>query len=124
MNSLALAFLRIVPSALLIVHGFQKFQQIVQGNFEFDQNLLGIGSTGTLMLLTLGEFIAPIFLILGFQTRIAAIVAGFVMVLKVLFIYGASTFPLGAQAENSLLFLVSFIAIYMLGPGKYSLDKK
>jgi putative oxidoreductase len=97
---------------------------IVAGNFEFAQDPIGIGSTGTLFLLTLGEFVAPIFLILGFQTRIAAIVAGLVMFVKAVFMYGATQLPMGPEAENALLFLVGFASIYLLRPGKYSLDKK
>jgi len=123
-NNLAFAILRIVPSALLIVHGFQKFRMVVAGNLDYQSDPVGIGSTPTLFLLTLGEFVAPVFMILGFKTRIAAIVAAVVMFINAFLLNGGTRFPISLNAENSLLFLVCFASVYMLGPGTYSLDRK
>lgn len=124
MKDLGLAILRIIPSALLIVHGFGKFRMVVAGSFDYPNDPVGIGTTGTLFLLTIGEFLAPIFLILGFKTRIAAIVVGITMFINAFLIHNAAKFPITQGAENALLFLTCFAAVYMLGPGVHSMDKK
>lgn len=125
MNNTALSILRIIPSILLITHGFQKFRMLVAGNLEFPSDPVGIGTTPTLILFTLGEFVAPILIILGFKTRIAAIVTAVVMFIDAFFVHNVvSGLNISLSAENAVLYMVIYVAIYMLGPGQYSLDKK
>lgn len=119
-NDIGLALLRIVPSALLLTHGIPKFQKLITGNFEF-ADPLGIGATPTLFLAVLAEFICPILIILGFKTRWAAVLPALTMVVAAFVVHAAD--PFGVK-EKALLFLGFFIAIYLLGPGKFSLDKK
>ena len=119
-HDIGLALLRIVPSALLLTHGIPKFQKLITGDFEFPDPI-GIGATPSLFLAVLGEFLCPILIILGFKTRWAAIMPALVMAVAAFVVHSAD--PFGVK-EKALLFLGFFIAIYMLGPGKYSLDKK
>lgn len=119
-HDLGLALLRIVPSALLLTHGIPKFQKLITGDFEF-ADPIGIGATPTLFLAVLGEFLCPILIILGFKTRWAAIVPALVMVVAAFIVHSAD--PFGVK-EKALLFLGFFVAIFLLGPGKFSLDKK
>jgi putative oxidoreductase len=115
-----LALLRIVPSALLLTHGIPKFQKLIGGDFEF-ADPLGIGATPTLFLAVLGEFICPILLILGFKTKWAAIPPALVMAVAAFVVHSAD--PFGVK-EKAFLFLGFFIVIFLLGPGKFSLDKE
>ena len=119
-HDIGLALLRIVPSALLLTHGIPKFQKLITGDFEF-ADPIGIGATPTLFLAVLGEFLCPILIILGFKTRWAAILPALVMAVAAFVVHAAD--PFGVK-EKALLFLGFFVAIYLLGPGKFSLDKK
>lgn len=119
-HDIGLALLRIVPSALLLTHGIPKFQKLITGNFEF-ADPIGIGATPTLFLAVLGEFLCPVLIILGFKTRWAAILPALIMIIAAFVVHDAD--PFGVK-EKALLFLGFFVAIYLLGPGKYSLDKK
>ncbi|MGX1930014.1 DoxX family protein [Flagellimonas sp. 2504JD4-2] len=117
---LGLALLRIVPSALLMTHGYPKLQKLISGDTEW-LNPIGIGQAPSLFLAMLGEFICPILIIIGFKTRWAAIPSAITMFVAA-FIHHASD-PLGKK-ELALVYFVVFVVIYLLGPGKYSVDKK
>ena len=67
----------------------------------------------------LGEFFAPLFLIVGFKTRWASIPAIITMFVAAFVAHAGE--PLG-EREHSLLYMIAFIAIAMIGPGEYSLD--
>ncbi len=117
---LGLALLRIVPSAFLLTHGFPKFQKLISGNLEF-ANPLGIGEAPSLFLAVIGEFICPILMIIGLKTRWAAIPPTIIMLVAAFVMHGAD--PIGKK-ELPLLYAVIFIVVFLLGPGKYSIDKK
>jgi len=117
---LGLAILRILPNAFMLTHGFPKFQKLISGNTEFGDPL-GIGPAPTLFLAVVAEFICPILMIIGFKTKWATIPSALTMAVAAFVVHGADPFNV---KEKALLFLVIFIAIFLLGPGKYSLDRK
>ncbi len=121
LNNIGLALLRIIPSAImLIVHGLPKLQKLLAGNFEF-ADPIGIGAAPSLFLTVIGEFVAPLLIIIGFKTRFAAIPAAITMFVAAFVIHGADPF---AKKELALLYFVFFLIIALVGPGKYSIDKK
>ncbi|TXN35596.1 DoxX family protein [Flagellimonas hymeniacidonis] len=117
---LGLALLRIVPAAFMLTHGLPKFQKLISGNTEF-VNPLGIGQAPSLFLTVIGEFICPILLIIGFKTRWAAIPTVITMLVAGLVYHGADPF---GKKELALLYATIFIVVFLLGPGKYSVDRK
>ncbi|UJH67452.1 DoxX family protein [Allomuricauda sp. SCSIO 65647] len=117
---IALALLRIVPSALMLTHGIPKFQKLISGNIEFI-NPLGIGEAPTLFLAVLGEFVAPILVIIGLKTKWATIPTILTMAAAAFIVHAPD--PIGKR-ELALLYLTIFVLIFLLGPGKYSIDKK
>ena len=119
-NDIGLALLRILPSAFLLTHGIPKFQKMIGGDFEFGDPI-GIGPTPTLFLAVIAEFICPILLIVGFKTRWVAILPAITMLVAAAIVHSAD--PFGTK-EKALLFLVTFVAMILLGPGKYSMDRK
>ncbi len=116
--------LRVSFAAMFLLHGIHK----VFGGTAFIQGLLeqhgvpGFVAYGVY----LGEVVAPILLILGLFTRVAAIfvigTCGFVFWLM----HGGDLFTLnklGAWAAEDIgVYLFSAIAILLLGPGKYALE--
>ncbi|MDV7138691.1 DoxX family protein [Maribacter sp. TH_r10] len=119
-TQIGLAFLRIMPSLLMISHGLPKFQKLISGNFEFGDPI-GIGATPSLFLTVLAEFICPILIIIGFKTRWMAVPVAITMAVAAFIVHGAD--PFGTK-EKALVYLVFFIAIILLGPGKFSIDRK
>ena len=121
LNNLGLALLRIIPSGIMLfVHGLPKLQKLLAGNFEF-ADPIGIGAAPSLFLTVIGEFVAPLLIIIGFKTRFAAIPAAITMFVAAFVIHGADPF---AKKELALLYFVFFLIIALVGPGKYSIDKK
>ena len=105
---------------MMLVHGYPKFRKLISGDMEF-ANPLGIGEGPSLFLAVIGEFIAPILIIIGYKTRFAAIPTLITMLVAAFIAHGAD--PFGVK-EKALLFAVIYAVIILLGPGKYSLDKK
>ena len=119
-TNIGLALLRIVPSILLLTHGIPKFQKLISGNFEFGDPI-GIGATPSLFLAVIGEFVCPILIIIGFKTRWMAVPPAITMLVAGFIVLAADPF---GKKEKAFLFLTFFIAIIILGPGKFSIDKK
>lgn len=119
-NDIGLALLRIAPSAMMLSHGIPKFQKLISGNFEFGDPI-GIGAAPSLFLTVIGEFLCPILIIIGFKTRWAAIPSAITMLVAGFIVHGADPF---ATKEKAMMYAVFFIAIALLGPGKYSIDRK
>ena len=119
-NDIALAILRIAPSVMLLTHGLPKLQKILGGNLEF-ADPLGIGSAPSLFLAVIGEVICPLLVILGIKTRWSAVPTIIMRAVISFMHHGNDTFK---SKELALLYLTFFIVIFLLGPGKYSFDKK
>jgi len=119
-TDLALAILRIGTSAMMLTHGIPKFERLFADEIQFGDPL-GIGVSTSLTLAVIGEFIAPIFIIIGFRTKLAAIFPIATMLVAFFFVHLND--PFGKQ-EKALLFLMAFLVIFLAGPGKYSVDKK
>lgn len=120
MKDIGLAFFRIAVSALMLTHGTPKFQKLIAGDFEFGDPI-GIGAAPSLFLAVIGEFICPILVIIGFKTRLSAIPVAITMAVAGFIVHGAD--PFGTK-EKAFLFLIAFITIALVGPGKFSIDKK
>ncbi|QBA65603.1 DoxX family protein [Muriicola soli] len=119
-NNIGLAFLRISASAMMLSHGYPKFQKLLSGDFEFGDPI-GLGATPTLFLAIIAEFICPILVMIGFKTRWAALPTAITMAVAAFIVHAPDAF---ASKEKALLFLTLFVAIIFLGPGKFSIDKK
>ncbi len=113
-------FLRVSFSFMLLPHGWSKINRLFAEDIKFSDPI-GIGEVPSLILVAFAEFIVPILIILGFKTRWISIFPIVTMVV-VAFIH---KWDQGFfEIEKALLFLSGFIAIALIGPGKYSIDKR
>ncbi|WP_461532850.1 DoxX family protein [Sinomicrobium sp.] len=119
LSNIGLALLRIVPSVLLMTHGFGKVQMLFQGGEIQFPNPLGLGTIPSLVLASLAEFIAPIFIILGFKARWACIPVIITMATAFFIVHGNDALQI---KELALAYLTVFASIALCGPGKLSID--
>lgn len=120
LKDFGLAFFRVSISIMLLTHGLPKLQKLFAGDFEFGDPL-GIGAAPSLFLAVLGEFLCPILVLIGYKTRYVSIPVIITMFVAAFLVHAND--PFGSK-EKALLYLVSFIAIALLGGGKFSVDKK
>ena len=118
--NLGLLILRVGFSIGLMTHGYGKFLKVINGNFKFSDPL-GIGTSFSLILASFGEFIAPVFIIIGWKTRLFTIFPTLTMLVAFTIAHDGDPF---SRKEKSLMYLIAFITIYFTGPGKYSVDKE
>ena len=112
--------MRVGFSVGMMTHGYGKFLKVIQGNFEFGDPI-GIGPTFSLILAAIGEFIAPILIILGWKTRLATIFPTLTMLVAFAIAHDGDPF---SRKEKAFVYLIAFLTLYFTGPGKYSLGKE
>jgi putative oxidoreductase len=118
--NIGLLVLRVGFSVGIMTHGYGKFLKVLEGNFEFGDPI-GLGPTFSLILATLGEFVAPILIIIGWKTRLASLFPTITMLVAFVIAHDGDPF---SKKEKAFVYLVAFLALYFTGPGKYSLDKE
>jgi putative oxidoreductase len=114
-----LLLLRAVFAGLMVGnHGFPKLTSYAEKAASF-ADPLGVTPPVSMALAIVGEFFAPLFLILGLGTRIAAVPAAFTMLVAALLAHADSILGKG---EMALLYAAAFVVIGLCGGGRYSLD--
>ena len=120
MRDIGLLILRLGISLSMIPHGWGKLLKLLDGNYSFTDPI-GIGEPLTLILAVFAEFTCSILLIVGLKTRWAAIPLAITMSVAAFVVHFND--PWGSK-ELAVIYLIGFIAVALLGPGKFSLDKK
>ncbi|MDR8391142.1 DoxX family protein [Aliifodinibius sp. S!AR15-10] len=121
-TGIALLILRVVTSfAMIFGHGWGKLVNVFSGNFQF-LDPIGLGPTLSLILAAFAEGICSLLVMFGFYARGAALVLVINMSVAFLFVHLFND-PFG-RMELPLVYLVIFLTIFLLGPGKYSIDSK
>ena len=120
-SGISAMILRIFASFFLFFgHGLGKLEMVLSGNFQF-LDPIGIGPMATLIFAAFAEGICSLLIIAGYYTRAAAMILMINMSVAFLFVHLSDPF---ARMEKALLFLVIFTTIFLLGPGKLSVDGK
>ena len=104
----------------MMTHGYSKLLKVLQGNFDF-ADPIGLGPAVSLVLTAFAEFIAPIFIIIGWKTRWAALFPMLTMLVAFAITHDGDPF---SRKEKSFVYLIAFLALYFTGPGRYALDKE
>lgn len=117
---IALLLLRVGAGALMLTHGFPKLMRILDGNLQFGDPI-GIGPAASLILVTFAEFFCSLFVMAGLMTRASLIPLMFAMAVAAFIAHAGDPF---GDKELPIFFLISFITLFLTGPGKYSLDHK
>lgn len=118
--------LRLTLGILFLLHGIAK---IKGGIGPIEGMVTGAGLPGVFAYgVFIGEVLAPILVIVGFYSRIAALV----IVVNMLFAIGLAhmndLFAIGKTGGWALelqgMFLFTAIAIALIGPGRYSINRR
>ena len=115
--SFGILVLRVSICAMMLTHGLYKLSHFSAMSQNFDP--IGIGGTLSLSLVIFAEVFCSIAVLLGLFTRLATIPLIITMCVATLS-YAGQAF---AAKELALLYLSFFIAILIIGPGRYSIDK-
>ena len=120
-NDFAKLILRLGFGGFMLTHGIPKLMKLFAGGEIQFPDPLHLGSTTSLVLTVFAEVICAALILVGFKTKWAAIPLVITMLVAAFVIHGSD--PWGKK-EFALIYAVGFIAIGMLGAGKYSLDRK
>lgn len=102
---------------LFFVHGMEKMMNFDQLSRTFP-SVLGFGSYMSLMLAIFCEFCCSIFLIAGLMQRLILIPMIISMGVAFFDVHDAIL----PEGELSLIYMITFFILFLVGPGRYSLD--
>ena len=119
--------LRIALGVILLFHGVFKLRH---GVAWIEQPLAAVGLPGFLAYGTyVAEVLAPILLLLGYKARLAALVIVFDMLMAMVLVLRPALFTIkergggGWSVELEALILLSALAVFLLGSGRYRLGR-
>lgn len=125
-DSLGKLLVRLTIGGLMLFHGYSKFQNGIAGIFEMVDaaGLPSVMAYGVYV----GEIVAPVLIILGLWTRLAAAVFAFNMMVAIALGHASELFSLGTYGEwaieTPMLFLLPAVALVLMGPGRFALGRK
>ena len=114
---------RLTVGGLLLFHGIAK----LFNGLGFIEGLLASHGLPTELAwgVYVGEILAPLMVILGYQTRIGAVLIVINMIVAIVLAHTNELLALsrsgGLALELQLFFLLNAAAVIFLGPGKYKL---
>jgi len=118
-TDLGLLLLRISTGGLMLFHGVSK---LIHGISFLVENMGVFGYA-----VYIGEVLAPIAILLGFRTRIAAVLLAITCVVAVATAHAQDIFSIsdhgGYALELLMLYLFGAIALFFTGAGKFALSK-
>lgn len=118
-TDLAILILRTAFGGLFLFHGLTKL-------ISFDKflpmfpDLIGIGSRTSFILVIFAELFCGFFVLIGFLTRITVIPIFITMAVAFFIAHAKDDF---VMKELPLLYLLLSIVVFVLGSGKFSIDK-
>jgi len=115
--SVFILLLRIFFGVMLMIHGIDKMSNFSYLSQTFP-DVLGFGSYMSLMLAIFAEFCCSMFLIAGLLVRVMILPMIVTMAVAFFDVHDAML----PEGELALVYLVVFIILYIVGPGRYSLD--
>ncbi len=124
LHHIGLLVLRVSIAGLMLFHGVDKLSGGIGGleKLVASKGLPKVFAYGVYI----GEVVAPLFILIGYLTRPAALVFAFNMLAATFLAHSGDILRLdshGAWAtEHTMLFFFPAIAIALLGAGKYSVS--
>ena len=124
-NNIGKLILRMMLGGMMLFHGIDKALH----GISFIKGMLKVHGLPEVLVygVYVGEILAPIFLIIGWQSRVWAGVIGINMVMAIYLTQMGSLLKLGTHGawavETPMFFLLSAVVIMFLGSGKYAVTR-
>ncbi|MBO5808090.1 MAG: DoxX family protein [Bacteroidales bacterium] len=115
--SVLILLFRLLFGILFFIHGLDKMMNFSVLSQDYP-SVFGFGSYTTLMVSIFCEFCCSLFLIAGLLVRLMILPMIASMAVAFFDIHDAMM----PQGELSLIYLIVFIILYAIGPGRYSFD--
>lgn len=111
--------LRITVAIFMITHAIPKMNKLLEGGEIQFPDPIGIGAEISLGLAVFAELFCSILIGTGLLTRLAAFPLIITMAVAAFIVHAGDPFK---QKELSLLYLVLYFVLFIIGSGKYSVD--
>lgn len=124
--NVALLILRSVLGLLMLFHGIAKLNHGVDGigNMLAEKGIPSFVAYGVII----GEVVAPILMIIGYRTKLAAMVFSFTMLVAVLLAHSGDIFKLTEHGSWGIelqgLYFFGGVVLILTGAGKYAVSSR
>ncbi|MFM1932746.1 MAG: hypothetical protein RL226_2049 [Bacteroidota bacterium] len=119
-TDLAALILRVGSGAMMIPHGIAKVDRLTNlADVKF-ADPVGAGPLATLIFALIAELVCATMVIIGFKTRWAAVPLIITMAVAAFMVHKGDSW---GDKEMAVLYMVTYIGVFLLGSGKYSLDQ-
>lgn len=119
-GDVSLLVLRVIFGfGMLYGHGFRKLDKLLAGGEIKFLDFMGLGAEWSLGLAVFAEVGAAALLMVGLGTRLAAFPLWFTMMVAVFVAHWGDPF---ADMEAGLMYGAVYLALMLMGGGRYSLD--
>lgn len=117
----SLFFFRVLVSLTMInTHGMKKLLNF-EDTIQHIPDPMGIGGEISTVVAIIANIVAPLFVILGFGTRLATLPILSVTLMGFFIVHGNDPW---AVRDVPLMYSLAYLLIFFMGAGKYSLDHK
>ncbi len=126
MDDIGKLLLRLTLGILTLLHGIAKMRYGVSGieGMVVSQGLPGFLAYGVFI----GEVFAPLLVIPGFYARIGGVIIAFNMAVAIALAHSSQLLSIGKQGGWELelqgFFLFTALAVALIGPGKFGINRK
>ena len=119
--NIGLFVLRAIASAIMIInHGWPKLMQY-QNLSQVFPDPLGLGNSFSLSLAIFTEVLCAFFVLIGFFSRVSAILLTTTMLVAFAIVHGPDAFE---KKELAVIYALVYFVIALCGPGGWSFDAK
>ena len=118
-SDFALLVLRLIGGGYMLTHGIPKLQKLFAGGEIKFPDPIGMGAAASLGFTVFSEFLCALLILIGLGSRLASIPLMVTMLVAAFIVHGADPFQ---KKELALIYFGIYLAIFILGSGKYSVD--
>ncbi len=125
-DDLGKLILRLILAVFMLFHGYAK---IVKGVSGIEASLLSAGLPAWVAYgVYIGEVLAPLLLIAGFYARIGGLIIVINMIFAIMLSHSSQLFDLGRSGGWALelqgFFLFTGLIVALIGPGRFSINRR